>query len=267
MGTLPHPVEWLWGVSVVAQIAVLLAALLHENYRRLPFFVLYAALNLSQAAYLLVLYSLPHLAGPRALSLAWDSEMVTLLAQGLATTEVLAAALKPYQGIWGLGWRALTAVSTLVIVVVVAVSYRDAPRVWWFDLNRGYHITFAAAVIACLLVIRYYSIRVPAAFKVILGGFCLYSCTEILINTIVQAMFHKHFETYASVWHFSTLCSFLIVQCMWVAALRHPLPALAAPATQTADSMYRQLSPEINAQLRELNEKLLRLWKPEAHPN
>jgi len=136
----------------------------------------------------------------------------------------------------------------------------------WFELDRGYHLTFAAAVIACLLLIRYYSIQVPAAYKMILGGFCLYSCTEILINTVLQSLLKKAFYDYQPIWQSSTMLSFIVVLFVWVAALWKPLPVDARQATPPSDSIYQRLSPEINERLRELNEKLLRLWKMEARP-
>jgi hypothetical protein len=102
--------------------------------------------------------------------LAWCSECVTLLAQALATTEILKVTLRPYQGIWGLAWRALAFTSALVILIVALATHGVWAVATWFELNRGYHLTFAAAVIACLLLVRYYSIPVPAAYKMSLSG-------------------------------------------------------------------------------------------------
>ena len=60
--------------------------------------------------------------------------------------------------------------------------------------------------------------------------------------------------------------SFVVVLSIWVAALWKPLPIEAREAAPPSDSTYQRLSPEINVRLRELNEKLLRLWKLEALP-
>jgi len=266
MGGFSLYVQWLWAGSILTQLIVLVLLLSKGNFRKLPFFSAYVALNLCQAGFLLAVYSVWGSNSPTSNSLAWISECVTLLAQALATSEILAITLRPYQGIWGLGWRALTAVSSLVVILVVMAARGHWASARWFELNRGYHLTFACAVIACLLLVRYYSIPVPAAYKMILGGFCFYSCTEILINTVLQALLKQNFSVYQPIWQFSILFSFVVVQFVWAGALRKALPVEARQGPTSSDSTYQRLSPEINEQLRQLNEKLLQLWKLEARP-
>jgi hypothetical protein len=266
MGSLTLYVLVLWACSALLQLIALILLFAKGSFRRLPFFTVYVALNLCQVAFLVVVYSIWGPNSNARMILAWYSECVTLLAQALATAEVLKVTLRPYQGIWGLVWRALAFTSALVVLIVALATHGDWVTAKWFELNRGYHLTFAAAVIACLLLVRYYSIQVPAAYKMILGGFCLYSCTEILIHTVLQSLVKKPFDAYESIWQSSTMLSFIVVVFIWVAALWKPLPIEARQAAPPSDSIYQRVSPEINERLRELNEKLLRLWKLEAHP-
>jgi hypothetical protein len=264
MSSLPLYVLRLWACSVLAQVLVLVLLFLKGNFRKLPFLTSYIALNICQAGFLLTLYFLPNVGHDRSTALAWWSETVTLLAQALATSEVLAITLRPYQGIWGLGRRALTAVSAFVVLLVVLSTYGKWALSRWFELDRGYHLTFASAVIACLLLVRYYCIPVPAVYKMILGGFCFYSCTEILIDTLHQILLYRGFNVDLPVWQFCSMLSFVLVQVVWAVALWRPLPDEDRQASYGTDSSYQRLSPEINEQLRQLNEKLLRLWKLEA---
>jgi len=267
MSSLSPYVYWLWAFSVLAQLVVLVLLLLKKNYRKVPFFTAYVALNLCQAGFLLAVYTHWGTESEPVKLAAWFSEYVTLIAAALATTEILQITLKPYQGIWGLGWRVLASVSALVVLLVALASYGHWESSHWFEINRGYHLTFASAVLACLLLIRYYSIPVPAAYKMMLGGLCFYSCTEILINTVIQALMHKRFYDFPTLWQFSTILSFAAVQVIWMTALRKPLPVEDRQTAQGSDSDYQRLSPEINEHLRLLNEKLMRLWKLEARPH
>jgi hypothetical protein len=266
MRSLPLYVRWLWGCSTLAQLIVLSLLFLKGSFRKLPLFTAYIALNICQVGFLLAVYSLWGTDSHPTFVLAWTSECVTLLAQALATTEILGITLRPYPGIWGLGWRALAFTSTLVVLIVALATRGTWDRATWFQLNRGYHLTFAAAVIACLLLVRYYSIPVPTAYKMILGGFCLNSCVEVVINTGVQLLFHKY-EVHQATWQFLTTLSFIVALFIWAAALRKPFPVEDRQTTPLSDSTYQRLSPEINERLRELNEKLLRIFKLEARPN
>jgi hypothetical protein len=264
MSRFPLYVLLLWAGSAAAQLLVLVLLVPKRKFRRLPLFTTYAALNLCQIVFLVAVYSASRLTEGAAKDLAWYSECVTLFAQALATTEILKVTLRPYQGIWGLAWRALTFTSTVVLLLVAMATRGSWSAAKWFEINRGYHLTFATAVIACLLLIRYYSIQVPAVYKMILAGFCFYSCTEILINTVLETVLKKSFGDYQPIWQSATMLSFIVVLFIWAAALWAPLPVEARPPDSPADSMHGRLSPEINERLRELNEKLLRLWKQEA---
>jgi hypothetical protein len=258
------PVLWLWACSVLAQLVVLTLLFLKGNSRKLPYFTAYVALNICQAGFLVFVYSHSWSDQDTRNTLAWTSECLTLIAQALATIEILEITLRPYQGIWGLGWRALTVTSGTVVLLVVLAARGHWGSARWFQLDRGYHLTFASALIACLLLVRYYSIPVPLAYKMLLGGFCFYSCTQIVVNTLLQAFFSNDFFLHLAAWQLLTMSSFVIVQVIWAAALWKPVPVEDRQASSSSDSDYERLSPEINEDLRRLNEKLLRLWKMEA---
>jgi hypothetical protein len=267
MSSFPLYVLWLWAGSALAQLIVLALLFAKGNARKLPFFTLYVGLDICQVGFLLLVYAHWGTNSPTSATLAWSSECITLVAQALATIEILSITLKPYPGIWGLGWRALAAAAASVVIVVALISRGHGALELWFEINRGYHLTFATALISCLLLVRYYSIQVPAAYKLILGGFCLNSCVEVLSNTLIQVLAHKGFALPKGTWQFVTTISFVVALVIWAVALRKPLPAENRQIASLSDSSYQQLSPEINQRLRELNEKLLRLWKLEARPN
>ena len=271
MASLAHSYEWLplsvrfvWECSIFCQFFVLVLLLRNKNFYRLPRFTAYVALNLVQAGFLWLLYSIHGISSATVGTVAWETEAVTLLAQAFATTEVLGLTLKAYRGIWELGWRALALVSAVTLVMVIAAVWHAEPAARLFELNRGYHLVFASAVIACLLLVRYYSIPVAPAYKTILGGFCFFSCTQILINTVIEALFQRHFLQFAPLWELATVTSFFAVQIAWAAVLWHALPGEVEPPSPHGDSTYQQLSPVINDQLRQLNDKLARLWNLEA---
>jgi hypothetical protein len=264
---LTQAVQWVWGASIAAQFIVFLLLFVRPRFRTIPLFTAYVILNLCQAAFLIFLYSRPEIGREFKESAAWESELLTLIAQAVATIEILGITLKPYRGIWALGWRSLAVVSTAVLVIVALVAAGEPPDTWVFDLNRGYHLTFATAVIVCLLLIRYYSIPVAKAYKLILCGFCLFSCSTILTGVLMQSRFHARDSTYEPVWQLATLASFIAVQMIWIAALGRPVLAderPPSPSQRPPDPGYQMLSPEVNEQLRLLNERLMRLWKMEA---
>jgi hypothetical protein len=200
-------------------------------------------------------------------NLAWASETITLIAQYLAATEILRVVLKPYEGIWGLAWRLLTVTTVVVSLLVVWRTHFSWGWAKWFDWNHGYHLTFATAMLACLALIRYYVIPVPTAYKTILIGFCFFSCSELLINTVFRAAFYNKTPGHQALWQSSTMISFIVVLVLWAVALKKPLPSESPRLVLASDAAYQRLSPEINQQLRLLNEKLMRLWKLEVRPN
>jgi hypothetical protein len=268
MNALPPCVRWLWAFSVLSQLVVLALLLLKGNFRKLPFFTTYVGLNLCQAAliYIMLTYWHPESDSSTYKIVGWVSEAATLVVQALATTEVLRLILNPYRGVWGLAWRILAGISTVVVLFVFVDA---AQNVDWAIVvaDRGYHLTFATAVIACLLFIRYYAVVVPPAYKWLLAGFCFYSCTIILINTVIQVIWYHNHPYTEPLWQAVTLLSFAIVQVVWAAALREPLPVEVRRQSGASNALYLSVSPVINEQLRLLNEKLMRLWKLEARPH
>ncbi|MGB2624228.1 MAG: hypothetical protein WA857_02120 [Candidatus Acidiferrum sp.] len=257
-------VQFIWAGTTAAELLVLVLLFLKGNIRKVPFFTAYVGLNICQAGFVFALLTIPGISFATYVALSWVSECVILVAQALATAEILGITLRPFPGIWGLGWRALVFVSALVVLVVALTSEGRTATQRVFELNRGYHLTFATALIACLLLVRYYSIRVPAAYKMILGGFCFISCVEVLIYTVIQILFHKGFAVYQAMWQSVSMSSFLFALTAWAIAVRKPFPAEDRQISSLSDSTYQRLSPEINDQLRLLNEKLLRIWKLEA---
>jgi hypothetical protein len=130
--------------------------------------------------------------------------------------------------------------------------------------DRGYHLIFAVALILCLAMIRYYFIHVDNAYKVLLVGFCFYSCVKILLNTVLYNFLNHLDSPYATVWQILAVSPYLIVLLFWGAALLHPLPTMREQQAVLPASIYGRISPEINLQLQAINKQLMNFWRIEG---
>ena len=252
--------NYAWTASVVLQAVVCVILILRGHFRKLPVFTAYIALNLCQAVFLYLVYGHYGRASHMAFESAWWSEAITLLLRVFATLELLHIALVSYRGIWGLTWRVLAGISLVTLFCVEVASRGDA--LWaLMEADRGYHLIFAVALTGCLALIRYYGIQVATVYKVLLTGFCFYSCIKILVNTVLQSVLYPHFAQFELIWQNITIFPYVAVTALWAAALAWPLPAAAKKQTTLPDFAYRRIAPEINYQLQAINEQLMKFWK------
>ena len=162
-----------------------------------------------------------------------------------------------------MSWRLLT-VAFVGVFAYAAFKARQNPDWLVVYTDRGFHFAFAVALIACLVVVRHYSIPVHPVYKALLGGFCFYSCTVVLANTVGRTLFPHEYARYQPIWQAVTTTSYAIVQVVWAIALIRPWRSDDDPDQHLPPSLYQNLSPEINQRLRELNDQLGRTWKLEA---
>ena len=258
--------QWVWGISIVAQVFVCSLLFLRGHFRRIPAFSGYIAANILQAGLLIAIYYQFGFGSRTALVLAWSSQAFLLLLRILATMEVLHLVLGPYRGIWGLGWRVLAGTFGVIVLITGIEAGRNIS--WALVLaDRGFHLAFAAALVACLLLVRYYSIPVDPPYKVLLGGFCFYSCAAVLTNAIGYALSLRGFAKDEPVWQLTTITAYVGVQIAWAVALWKAAPAEESKPALIKSSIYRQISPQINDRLYVLNEQLNQLWRPRVTRN
>jgi hypothetical protein len=187
---------------------------------------------------------------------------ITLLARLFATVEILRLVLISYRGIWGLAWRLLAATSIAVLICVSLLS-PGRPDLALMRVDRGYHLMFAVALISCLVVIRYYLIHVESVYKIVLVGFCFYSCVMILLNTVLYDFLYEQHSPNEFIWQIAVVAPYLIVVLVWSVALARPLPETRKQLVVLPTSVYQRISPEINRRLQIINRQLMDFWKIE----
>jgi hypothetical protein len=263
MAGLANSVRWVWGISVAIQVVVCYVLFLKGHFRKLRFFTGFVALNICQAAYLYIVFVKFGVNTPTATWLGWLSEPAILILRTLATAEVLSLILKPYPAIWGLVWRVLAVGFGGILPYAAIESGRNLP--WALALaDRGFHLAFAVALVAGLLLIRYYAIPVASLYKIILAGLCFYSCTIVLANTFGQWVFLRGFLNYQPIWHLTITAIYGGIQVAWaVSAWQTAAAHQTRPALLTT-SLYGQISPQINERLFALNEQLSQFWRLKA---
>lgn len=257
---LPPIVKDLWAATFLLQLVVGALIVIRGYFRRLPLFSAYIALNLCQSVSLYTIYHYYGDASKVSYIAGWVSEAITLAARLCATVELLRLVLMSYRGIWGMTWRLLAFTCPMVLALVAIFSRSDAP-VFVMQVDSGYHIVFAVALILCLGLLHYYPIRVEPVYKVLLSGFCWYSCARILTNTVLHGYSYAEYIHYWPMWQTLAISSYLLVLILWGSALSHPAPATQQPQALLPDSVYSEISPEINDQLEAINRRLMNFWK------
>ena len=254
-----------WAATFAMQLALSGILITFRHFRRLPFFTAYICLNVAQGLFLFAIFQYYGTSPHTAMLAGWWSEAITLLARLFATAEILHLVLIPYRGIWGLAWRVIAVTSMAMFIFVVAASRGNADLVL-MHAERGYNLIFATALISCLALIRYYSIRVENVYKALLVGFCFYSCVKILLSTVLyDFLYHPHSQ-YAFLWQILSVVPYLLVLLFWSAALAYPLPEKREQQSVLPSSVYQRISPEINLQLLAINKRLMNFFKIEEEP-
>jgi hypothetical protein len=253
---------YIWAGSVVVQAVILVLLILRGYLRTLPFFTAYIVLNLLQAVFLHAIYARYDPKSTFAYACAWQSEAVTLIAKAFATVELLRLILLSYRGIWGLAWRLLT-LTCLGALIGVSIAARGEGDWAMMEADRGYHLIFATAVLACLALVRYYRIRVEPTYQILLAGFCFYSCIKVLVNTILQGYLFRQVPGFGPIWQVLSVSAYVVVLVVWAVALLRPVPAVARQRATLPPSAYMQIAPEIHYQLRAINQQLMKFWKIE----
>lgn len=259
MAGLSTSLKLIWLASGLLQLAILVLVVVRRNYRALPTFTWYIGLNVAQALIMLGVYSHFGFTSATSFRTYWAGEVVIMILQTLASTEALHHALQNYPGIWELTWRVIL----LAILVVIVHAWRTANRndAWGLlTAHRGYYVIFAVAFVLCLLLIRRYSVSIDPVYKMLVGGFCFYSCGWIVADTLLKLQYLQKFPRYAEVWNYSQMWVFLTVLTIWIIALRNPVRVQPQASSHGAGADYELIGPQINAQLRAMNDSLRKFF-------
>jgi len=249
----------LWPVNVAVGVILLVLLIARENYRIYPVFTGYILVNLAQAASFYIASRRWGYSSRNMWLFGWSSLAVVTIARALAVTELCRHMLARYRGVWALTWRVLCAAALLVMVH----SSFAARRQWELALpavDRSLELSIAVVIVMLLLFVRYYEVPANASDRSLAVGFCLYSCFSVVNNTFLDRFLYH----YAELWNLLGILSFLVSLLVWTWALRKPLKESRIEEPLLGADVYESVTPEINARLRALNEKLSRFWKPKG---
>lgn len=250
----------LWYLSLALQAFVLFQLLSRRLLSVYPGLSAYLTVNLLQSCMLMVVYWKWGYRDPLTARLAWTSQVPVLLMRAWAIADICRLLLARYWGIWGLAWRLLLFLATgLVLFSVLSAGWKWDYAV--LKANISLELTTVVVLVALFLFARYYSILAPPALRALSFGFLLYSSFTILNDTVLE----HWLRPYVPVWQVLSTLPFIVSVCLWLWAVRQPVAQTTENLSLLPRDVYYTLTPEINLRLRLLNERLGRLWHPEAH--
>ena len=246
-----------WAFAASVEAGVLILALRRRVIRRLPFFVLYLAVLVAYELLFFCVYQTIGFTWRGYFYAFWSAQAVFILFRAAVVYEVCRSILFPLQGVWRLVKPTLLVIGA-VLLVAMLVSAQGGP----FDIKsiiptgqRGLEVTIAGLLISGLAFCRYYRVQIENYVAWIALGLGFHSIIQATDNTFLPWL--GHFALWAALSH----VSFDIALVMWVVALWKPLPAIEHSRVLLVHGEYERLSPQVTAQLRELNTRLLEMWK------
>jgi len=246
-----------WAAVAAFETAILILALRRKLVQRLPFFLAYLAVLVIGDLGTVGIYEVFGFRSKTSFYTFWILQGIFILLRAAVVYEVCRSILSPLKGVWRLV-KPLLLVIGAVLLVTMLISAKGGS----FDVEtaiplgqRGLEVTIAGLLISGLAFCRYYRVQIENYVAWIALGLGFHSIIQATDNTFLPWL--NHFALWAGLSH----ASFDIALIMWVIALWSPLPAVQRSQTLLAPDEYERLSPQVTAQLRQLNTRLLEMWK------
>jgi hypothetical protein len=252
-------------------------------HRILPFFAAYTYVVLTCTIGVWLTYKYFGFDSLTSYYAFWGSILLELTALGLTIAELCRYGLRAYRGIWALVWRALTALSILLLAhaAMDALGQPNGLAIYGTTLDRDISLAAITILAALLLIRNYYGLALEPLQRAVAAGFCFVCAVDVVGNTILRnlltgSLFSFFLTSQKALWPalmpqvvhvndiWSTvhLFSFMFSMGIWCFALRKPAPAPAKRPVLLPAEAYRELSPAINLRLSAFNDRLVELLKP-----
>ena len=261
IATLPDMVEaWTirnlaWAATTVLELVLLFLLFRRKLYLLHPAFSVYISTTVLQS--LFGAWASHHWGGQsmRYFNFAWGAQGVVICVRWVAVIEVARRVLAAYSGIWKLASGILFILCIFILVYSVVV-----PRTAWYlsvlSADRAVEFSIASFIVGLLAFARYYRLSMTNLERLLCIGFCLFSCSWVISDTIYQGAQHPA----GMWWEFFEILAFFATLLLWVDAVRKPFE-VHQPATAPALSrdQYANASQQLNARLDQLNNRLSHL--------
>lgn len=231
-------------------------AWLRGLYRRLPLLTAYLS---AVVACDVVRFSVIFTLGPRSKSafiLYWTTQWILVLLRAAAIYEVCRQMLGEYPGVWRLCVMILSLAGMVLAFVPLLDATRQGPWIAriFLTIERGFELEVLCVLVVVPLFCRYYRIPMDRLIALVILGFSLYSGMALLNDT-----FASHwFQPLLLVWREVRGDSFVIAECVWLAAivLWKPMQARPRRPVMLDPGVYSGMTPVVTYRLRELNARL-----------
>lgn len=249
-----------WAATVLIEVVVLTFALRRKLFDRLPIFTIYLCILVANEAIISLTYSFAGIRSHTSFYVYWTMQAVQLSARAAVVYEICRELLSPYAGVWRLSRPFLLLLGLALAGSTVATARRRIHPISTTTLMaaRGLEFTVVGILILGLIFCRYYGVRIDRYLAWIALGLGFYSAVQVANNT-----FLGNWLTQANfiIWQALHEISFNIATIFWLVALWKPLPARQPAPVLLAPGEYGRLAPQMTLRLRELNTRLLEIWK------
>jgi len=212
----------LWG-GVLLEFLLLWRGFRGKLLRQLPFFYAYVSFVLLES---LSLHSLYWSAPQEYARAYWIGQVTALLLGSLVLFEIYRVALRQYPGTARVARNLLLLVFALAFAkVLVNYSYGSVlgPAKTYEELERNLRVVQAFAVLAIIIVFVVYNIPRGRNLKGILAGYGLFVASRIVQLSLLSQLG----SSFERVFLYLEPFVYLIVLCIWTAALWSPVAELS----------------------------------------
>ncbi len=260
--SLPSLTSLNWLLVFALELTVLGLAVRRGLSRRLLGFVGYASALVVNEIFMFCIYRFIGFNSKIYFYSYWILQGLCILLRAIVVYQICKLILVPFAGVWRLTKPALLAIGLCLVAIAGLAAQRSPYFITTAVLKSqaGLELAIVCLLIAGLGFCRYYGIRVERYLTWMAFGYGFYSIVHVADNISLQ-YWSGPWLTHFAIWRAVQQSGFDIALVMWVVALWKPLPAERPAPVLLSGNEYERLAPAVTLQLRELNTRLLEMWK------
>jgi len=187
----------------------------------------------------------------------WLSQPVLILARAAVLANICRAALRHYSGIWRLA-KPLLMVTAALLMAFAAIRSNASNRMVSYLIFAERELEFAIvlALLALLMLSRYYGVALDRPLSGIALGMGLYSSYVIVNYSVILQQFQVPWWVFSA----GNTVAYTVALIIWIYTLWAPLPEPVQPELSTPES-YERNTLAVTGQMKEVNDRLEQLMK------